>query len=168
MEIYLLRHGIAVDRDAHQLRSDAHRPLTEEGFKRTRKVTKALAALGVSFAAVLTSPLVRAKQTADLAVEALGIPAKLRLCDALAPGGKARDLIAEIKRLVQPDEAVLLVGHEPDMSRFASLLISGEPDADLTLKKAGLCVLDAGDLVPDACATLELLLTPKLLIRLGK
>jgi len=168
MEIYLLRHGIAVDRGAHQFRNDSHRPLTAEGIKRTRKVAKAMASLEVSFAAVLTSPLVRAKQTADLVVETLAIPAKLRLCNALAPGGKPHDLIAEIKRLVQPDEAALLVGHEPDLSRLASLLISGKPDADLTLKKAGLCVLDAEDLVPGACASLELLLTPKLLIRLEK
>ena len=63
---------------------------------------------------------------------------------------------------------MLLVGHEPHLSRFASLLVSGRPDAALTLKKAGLCVLETGDLVAGRCASLGLLLPPRLLTRLAK
>ena len=165
MELYLLRHGIAVDRTARRFPDDSHRPLTAEGIARTRKVAKALAALKLAFDLVLTSPYVRAKQTADLVTEELELSDKLRLCLPLAPGGKPRELIAEIKRLCQPEAKVLLVGHEPDLSRLASLLISGRPDAALTMKKAGLCVLDAGELVAGRCASLQLLLTPKVLLR---
>ena len=117
---------------------------------------------------VLTSPYVRAKQTADIVAEVLGIPQKLRLCKALAPGGKPRELVAELTPHGRNDSRVLLVGHEPDLSRLASLLISGRPDADITLKKAGLCVLDAGEPAAGRCASLELLLSPKMLIRLAK
>lgn len=168
MEIHLLRHGIAVDRGAHSFRDDSHRPLTPEGIKRTRKVAKALAALKLSFDAVLTSPYVRAKQTADIVAEVLKIPQKLRLSNALAPGGKPRELMDELRRQCKSSSKVLLVGHEPDMSRLASLLISGKPDADITLKKAGLCVLDAGELVAGRCASLGLLLSPRVLLRLAK
>jgi phosphohistidine phosphatase len=168
MELYLLRHGIAVERGTHQFRNDSHRPLTPGGVKKTRKVAKALKALKLKFDVVLSSPYVRAKQTADLVVEELAIPQKLRLSNALTPSGTARELAAELKRYAKADAKVLLVGHEPGMSRFASLLISGKPEADLTLKKAGLCLLDAGDLVAGRCASLELLLTPKLLLRLAK
>ena len=165
MKLYILRHGIATDRDPRRFTHDSQRPLSPEGIKKTRKIAKALATLQPEFDLVLTSPYVRAKQTADMVAELLGAPAKLRLCDPLAPGGKPRELIAELRHLCQDDSRVLLVGHEPDLSRLASLLISGRPDADLTLKKAGLCVLDTGELVAGRCASLNLLLTPKIMLR---
>jgi len=168
MELYLLRHGIAVDRGAHRFRDDSHRPLTPEGIQRTRKVARSLAVLKCGFDVVLTSPYVRAKQTADIVAEVLEIPQKLRLCSALAPTGKPRDLVADLRKHGMRDSKMLLVGHEPGMSLFASLLISGKPDADLTLKKAGLCVLDTGELVAGQCASLELLLTPKLMLRIAR
>jgi len=168
MELHLLRHGIAVERGAHNLRNDSHRPLTPEGIKRTRKVARALAALKLKFDVVFTSPYVRAKQTADIVAEVLGIPQKLRLSNALAPGGRPRELMAEVRRQCKGSSRVLLVGHEPDLSRLASLLICGRADADLTLKKAGLCVLDCGELVAGRCASLEWLLPPRLLTRLAK
>jgi phosphohistidine phosphatase len=166
MELYLLRHGIAADRNPRRFPHDSHRPLTEEGIARTCKVAQALAALKTDFSVVLTSPYVRARQTADIMVEELRMPGKPRLCDSLAPGGRAGELIAEVKRVCKRrDSRVLLVGHEPDLSRLASLLISGRPDADLTLKKAGLCVLQTDDLTAGRCASLQLLLTPKLMLR---
>jgi phosphohistidine phosphatase len=168
MELYLLRHGIAVERGAHNLRDDSHRPLTPDGLKRTRKVARALKVMKIKPDLVLTSPYVRAKQTADLVVEELEIPQKLRLCNALLPGGSPRELVTEVKRHVKGDATLLLVGHEPGLSHLASVLISGKPEADLTLKKAGLCALRAGKLVAGRCASLELLLPPKLLLQLAR
>jgi phosphohistidine phosphatase len=130
-------------------------------------VVKAIKALKIRFDLVLASPYVRAKQTADILVEELEIHQKLRLSNALVPGTRPRELVAELKRYCENDSKVLLVGHEPGMSRFASLLISGRPDADVTLKKAGLCVLDTGELVAGQCASLELLLTPRLMLRIA-
>jgi phosphohistidine phosphatase len=166
MELYLLRHGIAVERGLHHFRDDSHRPLTPAGIKRTRKVVGRLAKLECKFDLILTSPYVRAKQTADIVAEVLEVPHKLRLCNSLVPGAKPRELVDEINRHAHRGARVLLVGHEPGMSRFASLLISGRPDAHMTLKKAGLCVLDTGELAAGQCASLELLLTPKLMLRL--
>jgi phosphohistidine phosphatase len=168
MELYLLRHGLAVQRGAASFPNDSYRPLTAEGGKRTRKVARGLAVLKVKFDAVLTSPYVRAKQTADIVVEVLGIPQRLRLCQALAPGGQPRELVEELKRLGRGEGRVLLVGHEPCLSQFASLLISGRGDVDLTLKKAGLCMVETGDLAAGRCASLQLLLTPKMLARMSK
>lgn len=168
MELYLLRHGIAADRGVEGFLEDTHRPLTPEGIRKTRKVAQALETLKVEFDGVLTSPLVRAKQTADLVAEVLGIPETLHLCNALAPGGRPRVLVADLKRQFKSDSRVLLVGHEPNMSRFASLLISGNPDADVTLKKAGLCVLVTGELVAGRCASLDLLLPPRVMLRIAR
>jgi phosphohistidine phosphatase len=165
MELYLLRHGIAADRNPRRFPHDSHRPLTADGVARTRKVAQALASLKLKFDAVFTSPYVRARQTADIVVEELAMSAKPRLCNPLAPGGRTGELITEVNRVCKRDSTVLLVGHEPDLSRLASLLISGGPAAALTLKKAGLCVLETDGLVAGRCASLQLLLTPKLMLR---
>ena len=129
-------------------------------------MARAIAALKITYDAVLTSPYVRAKQTADLVAEELGLARKLHLCEALAPGGNPRVLVEEIRRRSRNQGVVMLVGHEPALSRFASLLISGRPTAGLTFKKAGLCVLDVVDLVAGQCASLEYLFPPRLLTRL--
>jgi len=166
MELYLLRHGIAVERGTHPFRNDSHRPLTPEGMKRTRRVARALKKLKFHFDRILSSPYVRAKQTADIVADELGIHSKLRLCHALVPGGAPRELIADLKRSCEGDARVLLIGHEPGLSRLASLLISGKADADITLKKAGLCVLEAGELTVGRCASLELLVPPRRLLHM--
>ena len=167
MELFLFRHGIAVERGTKPFTNDSHRPLTAQGLKRTRRLARGMRALKLRFDLVLTSPYVRAKQTADIVVEVLEIQQHLRLSSGLAPGFKPGNLIAELQRLCQPDARVLLVGHEPDLSRLASLMISGRNAANLTFKKAGLLKLQVEQLAVGRCAALEFLLTPKLLLRLA-
>jgi phosphohistidine phosphatase len=165
MELFLMRHGIAAERDAGLFPDDSHRPLTPQGLMRTRKVVKAMKALKLRFDLVLTSPFVRAKQTADIVVEVFEIQQRLRLSSRLIPGTKPRDLVGELERLCTPGDRVLLVGHEPDLGQLASLLIFGKPHAGITLKKAGLIKLAVEELKCGRCATLEFLLPPKLLLR---
>jgi phosphohistidine phosphatase len=167
MELFIMRHGIAVERGAQSFTHDSQRPLTPEGVKRTRKVARAMRALKLQFDLILASPYVRAKQTADIVAEVFEMPGKLRLCARLTPGTKPRELVAEVRRLATPRDRVLLIGHEPDLSRLASLFISGRPDADLILKKAGLLKLDVHELAAARCASLVFLLTPRLLLRDG-
>jgi phosphohistidine phosphatase len=125
-DLWLLRHGDA-EPDAP---SDAERRLTPKGERQARAAGAALAAEGVRFAAVFTSPRVRALDTARLACEALGIEPVVH--EPLSGGFGAE----EARSLLQ-DEPVLLVGHEPDFSQIVADLTGGRID----LKKGGIAVV---------------------------
>jgi phosphohistidine phosphatase len=131
--IWLLRHGTA-EADAED---DASRPLTEKGRRQARDAGAALAALGVEIAACLTSPKVRARDTAVIACEALGI--EPRETESLAGGDFDAAAVAAEGR-VEGD--VLLVGHEPDFSRAVEAATGGR----VKLRKGGLAAID-GDLL---------------------
>jgi phosphohistidine phosphatase len=164
MHLFLLRHGIAADHGDPLCPHDSERPLTPQGRRKTRLVAGTLGRLGIKPDVILTSPFVRARQTADITATVLRAKKRLRVCQHLAGGGDAKRLIAELNRLHGNADSVMLVGHEPDLSELASLLISGKPDdAHLELKKGGLCVLQTAALCAGKCATLLWLAPPKLL-----
>ena len=160
MNLYLLRHADA--EPAAGPGGDRERPLSAKGEAQSQRVGKALKALEIDFHAILTSPLLRARQTAEIVARSLRATARLRVCEALASGGATRQLIAELKRLGE-QENILMVGHEPDMSRLISLLLAGEPPVDVEMKKAGLCYLELRQPIGGRCATLKWLVPPKLL-----
>ncbi|MFM8524661.1 MAG: SixA phosphatase family protein [Cyanobacteriota bacterium] len=163
----LLRHGIAEERivpppeDPDQARAlDAARRLTERGRQRTEAVLRQLLAAGLLGDQLLSSPLVRAHETAALAV-AVGLAPSLELAPSLAPGGDPLPL------LQRPARRLILVGHEPDLSALACRLI-GAPAGSLVLRKAGSILLSldpaAGASSPLPCARLRLLLRPRALL----
>src|SRR5262245_40574255 len=117
MKLYLLRHGIAAERGTGQHASDADRPLTAKGRRKLRRAAAAIRAMELSFDAILSSPLVRARQTAELVAKALHCRHRLELTDLLAPGADAAGLVRRLKQL--KPQSVLLVGHEPDLSLLA-------------------------------------------------
>jgi phosphohistidine phosphatase len=171
-ELLLLRHGIALDREVAAASgiSDPERPLTEEGSRRTQQVAQRLVALGLTCEGLVSSPLLRARQTAELARRA-GLAPRLELAGELAPGG---DPIPLLRRwLGSPEHAaarrLALVGHEPDLSGLAARLC-GAPAGSLRLRKAGVAMVE---LPPGAGAeapllgegSLILLLTPRCLRR---
>jgi phosphohistidine phosphatase len=158
MELYLLRHGLAADLDEANLHKDSERPLTAEGRKKLDEVVEAMKALDLYFDLILTSPYVRAQQTAERVAKELKLEKNLRECAALEPGGDFADLAREVK--TEKSKFVLLVGHEPYLSELISWLVSGKSGFRVTMKKAGLCKLTLEMLKPGA-ATLEWLLTPK-------
>src|SRR5262245_56535456 len=95
-ELYLIRHGIAEERsDAWP--DDAKRPLTDQGMSRMRKAARGLERLGVSFDVVLTSPLVRARQTAEIVASAFSPKPQLVTIDSLAPGGSHAAVFADLE-----------------------------------------------------------------------
>ncbi|HUG09518.1 MAG TPA: phosphohistidine phosphatase SixA [Opitutaceae bacterium] len=165
MNLYILRHAIAAhpgDPGMPAGLSDFDRPLTAEGRRKLRLSIAGIEALGVRPDLVVTSPLVRAVQTAEVFAKAVGIPrAELVVSAHLAPGGSSKELIHEINRHAQHAPDILLVGHEPDLSELIGLLCAGTPSASFELKKGGLAKLEAADLRHDRCATLAWLLTPK-------
>lgn len=157
MKIYFLRHGIAADRDEWQGK-DFDRPLTDEGRKRLLREAKTFAQLGIDPDAIVTSPLVRAKQTAQVVAEEMHLGAKVAEDDRLGPGFDAQRL-AGVLRERGRNGAVMLVGHEPDMSTTIGEIIGG---AQLDLKKGGLALVELPE-TSSLRGTLEWLLPPKLL-----
>jgi phosphohistidine phosphatase len=157
MEIYILRHGIAVERGSSKYKNDSERPLTKEGEEKTRQIAKGMLALDLEFDLILSSPFTRAEQTAHIVADEFGL--EVNFTDALTPAGNVLDLIAELND--EKPHRVLLVGHEPDLSHLISLLATGNTEALIELKKGGLCKLTADRLSFGRCATLNWLLTPK-------
>jgi phosphohistidine phosphatase len=168
MNLYLMRHGIAVTADQPGIESDSERPLTAKGTKRMRRAARGLRRLGVSFDTVLTSPFVRARQTAEIVAESLGLEAQLEEIPELAPQSSVDHLISRFTRF-QDKEHVLLVGHNPLLSHAASFLIAGKKEISLEieLKKGGLCRIEIDGLPPGTPGTLHWFLTPKQLRQLG-
>jgi phosphohistidine phosphatase len=161
MELFLLRHGPAVERGTRGFEDDSTRPLTPKGRRQLRKTTAALKKLEADFDLILSSPLVRAKQTAEIVAAGLKLKKRLKFASALAPGGDADILMRQLEREKPGPKRILLVGHEPDLSQLASLLVAGGPQLQLDFKKGGLCKLEADKLHAGKCATLAWLLTPK-------
>ena len=162
MNLYMLRHGVAVDRDPKSFPNDALRPLTLKGEDRVRLVAEAMRALELDFDVILSSPFLRARQTAELVAVELASRRILQINEALVPTGDPRVLLRHITRMKPAPENVLLVGHEPYLSELVSVLISGSPDAAIDLKKNGLARLETTQrLKYGRCATLNWLLTPR-------
>ena len=161
MNLFLLRHGIAEERDTPGFQNDFARPLTAKGKRQLRQTCAAMRKMKIDFDLILASPLVRAKQTAKIAAKELERQRRLEFSDALKPGGDAKKLVQKIYAHKPAAASVLLVGHEPDLSRLVSLLVSGKLDLSLDFKKGGLAKLEAAKLRAGKCATLAWLLTPK-------
>ena len=138
MQLVIVRHGIAVDR-TEGLR-DAERPLTPKGRSRTQKIALWLKARWQCWDAVLSSPLVRAHQTADILQEA-GLVSEVELFDALAPGGSFHDL-EEWWNSRTSLETVAIVGHQPDLGDWVELAGWGQASGRIQLKKAGIAVIE--------------------------
>lgn len=162
MNLYLLRHGLAAERDQQKFPDDSLRPLVLKGEERIGLACAALETLELSFDWILSSPYLRASQTAEIVAAKLGLRKRLKLCDELACGGDPKALIRYVYQLRPGPVNVLLVGHEPDLSQVISLLISGGPAVAIDMKKGGLAKLViAAELRYARCATLAWLLTPK-------
>jgi phosphohistidine phosphatase len=161
VNLYLLRHGIAVDPGAPGYENDSERPLLPKGERRLRSAAAAMEKLELSFDLILSSPLTRARQTAEIVAVELKLRKRLELSDDLAPGGSFKALVQKLNGFEPAPENVLLVGHEPGLSRLISLLVSGGADAAaIEMKKGGLCKLEAGELRHGRCAQIAWLLTP--------
>ncbi len=165
--LYLIRHGIAEERGTYE--DDSQRPLSDEGRKKTKQVAKRLYDLGLRFDLLQTSPLVRAQQTSEIFANVFA-ECSVDLSSELAPEGdfeKWLSWFAEwLSNHPQPAKASLgIIGHEPDLSSWAEMLIWGESKGVLVLKKAGLIGLVLPETQPwTSNGILFLSIPPKLLI----
>jgi phosphohistidine phosphatase len=161
MNLYLLRHGIAVDPSAPDFAKDADRPLTPKGRRRLRQIAEAMGALKINFDVIFSSPFLRAKQTAEIVAKARKRWKQLKFTDELAPAGNPRSLIQQLNDLRPRPKNVLLVGHEPYLSKLIALLTAGSTAMELDLRKGSLCKLETESLRYARCATLVCLLAPR-------
>lgn len=166
MRIYLIRHSNAVEPGEQEYEDDSQRPLTEKGCKKMEEIASALSGLHVEPDLIVSSPYVRARQTAELLAHGLKHKREIELNEALIPMGTADTIIGEIneKYMVQD---LILVGHEPSLSLLIGTLTAGNPAMAITLKKGAVCCLAADDLRLERKASLEWLLTPKILSALS-
>ncbi|MBC6430317.1 phosphohistidine phosphatase SixA [Nostoc sp. HG1] len=137
MELYLIRHGIAEDKGLDI--KDEERSLTKEGRQKSEKVAQKLVKLGLSFDLILTSPLVRARQTAEILI-AEKLSSQLEESSHLAPDGQISSWLKDWlePRNYSQNTQLALVGHEPDLTNWAEILLWGEVKGSLVLKKAGM------------------------------
>jgi phosphohistidine phosphatase len=158
MQIYILRHGVAEDAVPGQ--SDSERALTPEGKKKLRNVLRAAHQASVSPALILTSPLKRAVQTAELAAEILDYKGDLLRTKALEPTAHPRMVWEEI-RVHKDEPAILLAGHEPLFSSLTAFLL-GCPDLQVDFKKGALACVAVDRFGAEPHGALKWLITPKL------
>jgi len=166
MKIYLIRHSNAVEQGVAEYQDDSRRPLTEKGRDKMKEIASALRKLGVNPDLIVSSPYLRARETAGILAKVLKYERELLFNDSLVPTGTPNEIIGEINEKYNVGE-LMLVGHEPCLSILISTLTAGNPDLAIDLKKAGVCCLTADDLHIDRRAVLEWLLPPKILIALS-
>ncbi len=137
MELYLIRHGLAGDRQDYE--RDEERPLTPKGEIKTEKIAQRLQGIGVHFDLILSSPLKRAEQTAQILLAA-GLGDRLETHPCLAPDGLLQDWLNWLSHdhYNQSQSCIALVGHQPNLGDWAESLVWGDIQNKLILKKGGI------------------------------
>jgi len=165
-ELYIMRHGIAVMRGASTVMDDAKRPLTPEGREKMCEIGAGLVQAGMVADWIVSSPLVRAVETAEIVGEALGSKPPLDQCDALRPGGDPEALITFLAKRSNRRH-VLVVGHEPDLGELAARLIGAGRNAHMPFKKGGCCLITFSEFPPKAPGRLLWWLSPRIMRKLA-
>jgi phosphohistidine phosphatase len=166
MLLYIVRHGIAIDREDPKCPPDPERYLTEDGLQKTRQVAKGVAALGVKPDLIFSSPYVRALQTAEIFASALKYPRqKIRKNNLLLPGSDVNLFYKDLARNRGLD-SVFCFGHAPHLDELLAAGLGLKKDIT-QLKKAGVALLEFSRISPPE-GTLLWLAVPKLLKKAGK
>ncbi len=159
MDLFILRHGEAGRSSPSP--GDFKRALTSEGEQEIKDISEGIMILGVKFDHILTSPLLRAKQTAEITAKSIKFKNKIEEIKSLKPEGSRLELYAHLAKLKQ-DAVVLIVGHEPFLSELIGEAISN-PDCRIDLKKGGLARIRVVSILPKIKGELRWLLSPKIL-----
>jgi phosphohistidine phosphatase len=166
MHLYIVRHGIAIDREDPKCPPDPERFLTEEGIEKTKQVARGAAELGVAPDLLLSSPYVRAMQTAEIFASALEYPkSKIRKTDLLLPGAEPLQLFRELAK-DKDLSSTFVFGHAPHLDDLLATAI-GSKHHITSLKKAGVALIELRRLSPPN-GELVWLAIPKLLRKIGK
>lgn len=166
MQLILMRHAIAEPR-SDDYPDDRLRPLNKEGKRKHRLVSEGMRQMGIDFDEIVSSPLVRARQTADITAQVYGWKDPIVENDALGTGFS----FAALSKLLESYDAsatVLCVGHEPDLSTFSARLLHGSGEVEIAFKKSGVMGVELADGVRAGGAVLQYFLKPGHLARVGK
>lgn len=159
--LLLIRHGIAAD--AAPGVHDGDRALTAEGARRIKQVAAGLKRLGACPDVVLSSPLRRARETADLLAAVVNPSLAVEVCDWLAPGNGPRAVVAAL-RSYRGARQIALVGHQPDLGELASYLLTGSPAlVPFAFKKGGVAAIAVASMPPRSAGLLRWFAPPKML-----
>jgi phosphohistidine phosphatase len=164
IELYIVRHAIAAERGP-KFPDDRLRPLTPEGAEKFKEAVRGLASLNVVVDMVLTSPLVRAQETATILASGLG-RRPIEEVEALAPGGRDAAIVEAIAYQAKKYPRLALVGHEPDLGELVMRLLGAR--GTVKFKKGAVCALDVDGATPGGPATLRWFLTPRVLRALAQ
>lgn len=166
MDIYILRHGKAEERSL-AAKGDSKRRLTEAGKKELCCISKAIRNLDIRFDCVISSPLLRAKQTAEIAL--LHVKSKKRsivFWDELKPESDVKAVLKKLSSM-KPASSVLLVGHEPVLGELIGSMISGgRHGVSISLKKGSFAHVQVSAHAPAVAGTLRSIMTPRQLKKL--
>lgn len=160
IELYLVRHAIAAERGP-KYPDDRLRPLTPSGAKKFTESIPGLVAMNVVVDFVLTSPLVRARETAQILAAGLRPKPAMAESEALAPGGRFPATVEAIKTHAKRHRRLALVGHEPDLGELAAKLLGAR--GLIEFKKGAVCLIEVDGATPAGPGTLRWMLTPKAL-----
>lgn len=167
MQLYIVRHGLAIDREDPKSPSDPERYLTPEGLKKTREVARGFASLKIAPNVFLSSPYVRALQTAEIFAETMKFSkSKIKQTDLLLPGAEPAAFFRELLRTSRSEESAICFGHAPHLDELIAFALGAEKDLT-QLKKAGAACLELTRISPPA-GSLAWLSTPKILRKRGK
>ena len=167
MNLYLMRHGAAVAADDPAVTNDNERPLTPKGAKRLRRAGRGLRRLHIAFDGILTSPVLRARQSAEIVAASLALESCLEEVSGLAPESTVEVLLLGLARY-HDRQHLLLMGHEPLLSKTISALLGGAQSLEIDLRKGSLCRIEVDGLPPSSPGILHWLLAPKHLRLLGQ
>lgn len=160
IELFLVRHAVAAERGP-KYPDDRLRPLTPAGSKKFAQSVPGLVEMDVVIDFVLTSPLVRARDTAMLLAAGLKPKPPVTEVEALSPGGRPQAINDAIKTHAKRYRRLAIVGHEPDLGELAARLLGARGNVEF--KKGAVCLIEMDGATPIGPGTLRWMLTPKAL-----
>ncbi len=166
MKLYIVRHAIAVPRGTLGIRDD-ERVLTEKGRAKMRQNAIGLRTLNYLPELILSSPLPRAHQTADILLEVFGEEIELKITEALAPAGERGELYREIRRYEKKLKSMMIVGHQPSLGEIAGEIAFGSPECYVNFKKGGACAIEWESVRGTPSGIMLSLLTPSILRKIA-
>jgi phosphohistidine phosphatase len=163
-ELYLIRHAVAEER-GEDWPDDNKRPLSDDGASRMRKAARGLDRLGITLDVIVTSPLVRTKQTAELVANAMNPKPPIVSLESLAPGGTYQEIITDLEKQSKRTR-IAIVGHEPGIGEFAARLIGSRHSIEF--KKGAVCRIDVDAIPPSGPGDVRWFMTTKILRSIRK
>ncbi len=158
LELYMIRHSLA-GRSLEDEAMDHERPLTKKGKEKMRDVSKGLQRLKIRFDVVVTSPLQRSKESAEIVNAYCSDTKEVIVTDLLCPGASYNNLIKFLNKL-KDFKKVAIVGHEPFLSGFASYCLTNNKHSLMSLKKGGVLKLEMEKVIKPGKCMLSWLMEP--------